>query len=283
MKFAYALFDDGPDVVARMDDAQPWHHLDITNDMFDVLQTPRLEIEAAYRRGPEVKDTNLRFLAPITKPSKIICIGLNYMDHCREQNIKPPEKPVIFAKFTSSVTGPNSVIQWDPTLTSRVDYEAELAVVIGQEARNVSQDKALAHVFGYTCANDVSARDLQFGDGQWIRGKSLDTFCPLGPVIVTADEITDPNKLAIRCEVNGQTLQNSNTSEMIFDVKYLISYASRAFTLYPGDLLLTGTPAGVGEFRDPKISLHNGDTVVVELERIGRLENTCREVTVPVA
>ncbi len=279
MRFAYALFESGPDVVAKLDDTEPWRDLDLANDMFDVLHGGRLEVEAAYRRGQPVADQNLRLLAPLSRPGKIVAIGLNYMDHCREQNIKPPEKPLIFAKFTSSITGPNSVIQWDPALASRVDYEAELAVIIGQEARNVSQEKALLHVFGYTCANDVSARDLQFADGQWTRGKSLDTFCPLGPVVVTADEIGDPNKLAIRCEVNGKTLQNSNTSEMIFDVKQLIAYASRAFTLYPGDIILTGTPAGVGEFRDPKISLHNGDTVAVEIERIGRLENTCREVT----
>jgi 2-keto-4-pentenoate hydratase/2-oxohepta-3-ene-1,7-dioic acid hydratase in catechol pathway len=279
MKFAYALFESGPDVVARLEDAEPWRHLDLANDMADVLHAERLEIEAAYRRGQALTDTNLRFLAPVMRPGKIVAIGLNYMDHCREQNIQPPDKPLIFAKFTSSITGPNTPIQWDPALTARVDFEAELAVIIGQEARNVSPEKALLHVFGYTCANDVSARDLQFADGQWTRGKSLDTFCPLGPVVVTADEITEPNKLAIRCEVNGTALQNSNTSEMIFDVKQIISYASRAFTLHPGDIILTGTPAGVGEFRNPKISLHDGDTVVVEIERIGRLENTCREVT----
>src|SRR5262245_13076784 len=176
MKFAYALFESGPDVVARLDDAEPWRHLDLANDMADVLHAERLELEAAYRRGQVVADTNLRYLAPVMRPGKIVAIGLNYMDPCREPKIQPPEKPLIFAKFTSSITGPNTPIQWDPALTSRVDFEAELAVIIGQEARNVSPEKALLHVFGYTCANDVSARDLQFADGQWTRGKSLDTF-----------------------------------------------------------------------------------------------------------
>jgi 2-keto-4-pentenoate hydratase/2-oxohepta-3-ene-1,7-dioic acid hydratase in catechol pathway len=281
MRFAHALFDTGPSIIARMDDGEPWRHLDLANDMFDVLHAERLEVEAAYRRGQAVEGEDLRFLAPLTRPGKIIAIGRNYMDHVREQNAPMPDKPIIFAKYSSSITGPNTVIQWDPALTTRVDYEAELAVIIGHEARNVGEEKALLHVFGYTCANDVTARDLQHGDGQWTRSKSLDTFGPLGPVIVTTDEMADPQKLKIRCELNGKTMQDSSTAEMIFDVKFLVSYASRAFTLYPGDIILTGTPAGVGDFRDPRISLHDGDSVVVEIERIGRLENICREVAAP--
>jgi 5-carboxymethyl-2-hydroxymuconate isomerase len=160
-------------------------------------------------------------------------------------------------------------------LTQQVDFEAELAVVIGKTARHVSEADALDAVFGYTAANDVSARDLQFGDGQWVRAKSLDTFCPLGPVLVTADEIPDPQDLAIRCELNGQVVQESTTHEMIFGVAALVSFCSQAFTLEPGDVILTGTPHGTGAFRDPKLFMQNGDTVAVEIERIGRLVNPC--------
>jgi 2-keto-4-pentenoate hydratase/2-oxohepta-3-ene-1,7-dioic acid hydratase in catechol pathway len=279
MKFANVLYNEGRVIVARSDDSEPWRQLDIANDMIDVITSSRVDIEESFRRGEVIEDDNLLFLAPIQRPGKIVCIGQNYWDHVREQNAKVPEKPIIFAKFPSTIVGPNSVIKWDPALTAQVDYEAELAVIIGQEARNVSAESALRHVFGYTCANDVSARDLQFGDGQWVRGKSLDTFCPLGPVIADTDVITDPQNVGIRCEVNGTVLQDSNTKEMIFDVRTIISYASRAFTLNPGDIILTGTPAGVGVFRDPKILLKDGDSVVVELEHIGRLENTCREAS----
>lgn len=155
--------------------------------------------------------SQVRVLAPLPKPGKIVCIGLNYKDHCREQNIKEPERPLVFAKFPNAVTGPYEPIEWDPTLTDQVDYEVELGVVIGKTARRVTQEKALDYVFGYTAANDVSARDLQFSDSQWVRGKSLDSFCPFGPVIVTADEIPDPQALALRTIVNGKVLQDSNT------------------------------------------------------------------------
>jgi 2-keto-4-pentenoate hydratase/2-oxohepta-3-ene-1,7-dioic acid hydratase in catechol pathway len=219
--------------------------------------------------------SQVRVLAPLPNPGKIVCIGLNYMDHCREQNIKVPERPVVFAKFSNTVTGPYDSIEWDPALTDQVDYEVELGVVIGKTARRVTQEKALDYVFGYTTANDVSARDIQFSDSQWVRGKSLDSFCPFGPVIVTADEIPDPQKLALRTTVNGQVLQDSNTAEMIFSVRELISFLSQAFTLEPGDLILTGTPNGVGVFRKPQIFLRDGDQVTVEVERIGKLENPC--------
>jgi 2-keto-4-pentenoate hydratase/2-oxohepta-3-ene-1,7-dioic acid hydratase in catechol pathway len=212
-------------------------------------------------------------LAPLPVPGKIIGIGLNYMDHCREQNVKVPERPLVFAKFASAVCGPYDAIAWDPALTNQVDYEGELGVVIGRTARRVPQEIALDYVFGYTVANDVSARDLQFSDRQWVRSKSLDTFCPFGPTIVTADEIPNPQKLALRTKVNGKVLQDSNTSEMIFGVQELIAYLSHSFTLEPGDLILTGTPAGVGVFRNPKIFLQNRDLVEVEIEGIGKIEN----------
>ncbi len=218
----------------------------------------------------------VKILAPILNPQKIVAIGLNYMDHCREQKVDPPQSPIIFAKFPTSIIGPGETICWDPTLTHQVDFEAELAVVIGRTARHVSQAEAMDYVAGYTICNDVSARDLQFGDRQWVRGKSLDTFCPLGPYLVTKDEIADPQKLAIRCTVNGQVMQNSNTSEMIFGVRYLIEYLSRAFTLLPGDVITTGTPDGVGVFRSPPLFLKDGDTVTMEIEGLGQLSNLCR-------
>jgi 2-keto-4-pentenoate hydratase/2-oxohepta-3-ene-1,7-dioic acid hydratase in catechol pathway len=221
----------------------------------------------------------VKLLAPLPDPPKIVAIGLNYMDHCREQNVPVPDRPLVFTKFSSSIIGPGDDIVWDPALTQQVDYEAELGVVIGRRARRVSVEQALDCVFGYTIVNDISARDLQFPDKQWVRGKSLDTFCPLGPVIVTAGEIPDPQALAIKCQVNGRYLQNSSTSEMIFGVRELIASLSRSFTFEPGDLIATGTPAGVGVFRKPPVFLQNGDTVIVEIEGIGRLENRARTMT----
>jgi 2-keto-4-pentenoate hydratase/2-oxohepta-3-ene-1,7-dioic acid hydratase in catechol pathway len=214
-------------------------------------------------------------LAPLGRPGKIVAVGKNYAEHARETKAEPPQSPILFAKFPTTLNNPDAPVRWSAALTQKVDYEAELAVVIGRTARRVSPDDALGYVFGYTCANDVSARDLQFADGQWVRGKSLDSFCPMGPVLVTADEIPDPQTLAIRCELNGQTMQESNTREMIFGVAFLVSFCSQAFTLEPGDVILTGTPGGVGHFHEPPIYLKHGDSVVVEIEGIGRLENSC--------
>jgi 2-keto-4-pentenoate hydratase/2-oxohepta-3-ene-1,7-dioic acid hydratase in catechol pathway len=215
-------------------------------------------------------------LAPVPRPGKVVAIGRNYKDHAAESGSEPPPAPLIFAKWPSSVIGPGEEIRWDPALTAEVDYEAELGVVIGRTARRVAEADALAYVLGYTCIDDVSARDLQFGDGQWVRGKSLDTFCPMGPVLVTTDEIPDPQALAIACHVNGNTLQQASTADMYFGVATIVSHCSQAFTLEPGDVIATGTPAGVGIFRDPPILLGDGDEVVVEIEGIGRLVNTCR-------
>jgi 2-keto-4-pentenoate hydratase/2-oxohepta-3-ene-1,7-dioic acid hydratase in catechol pathway len=214
--------------------------------------------------------------APLRQPGKIVAIGQNYMDHCRECNAPIPTRPIVFTKFTTSINSPTGEIAWRTDLTTEVDWEVEMGVVIGKQARRVSQKEALDHVFGYTVVNDVSARDLQGGDGQWVRGKSLDTFCPMGPVIVTADEIPDPQALELRCLVNGTPVQDSNTSEMIFNVRYLISFLSHAFTLLPGDVILSGTPYGIGAARDPQIFLHDGDVLESEVERIGRLRNVCR-------
>jgi 2,4-didehydro-3-deoxy-L-rhamnonate hydrolase len=219
----------------------------------------------------------VEWLAPLPRPGKVIAVGRNYREHVTEGGSRVPDTPILFAKFSTSVIGPGADIVWDPELASAVDLEAELAVVIGRRARGVSPEEALGFVLGYTCLNDVTARDLQAADKQWVRSKSLDTFCPMGPVLVTADEIPDPGDLRIRSFLNGAPMQDSTTRELIFDVPHLISFCSRAFTLEPGDVIATGTPAGVGIYRDPPVLLKDGDEVVVEVERIGRLVNRCRE------
>jgi 5-carboxymethyl-2-hydroxymuconate isomerase len=219
----------------------------------------------------EVPD-DARLLAPVV-PGKVVAVGQNYMDHIREQGAKPPGIPVLFPKFATCVIGPGEPIRWPATLTERVDYEGELAVVIGRRASRVRQADALDVVLGYTNANDVSARDLQVGDGQWLRGKALDTFLPLGPAIVTPDEVGDPQDLAVRTRVNGETLQDSSTREMVFSVAELIAFITEGITLEPGDVVLTGTPHGVGVFRDPPRFLAPGDVVEVEVGNLGVLSN----------
>src|SRR5690242_19326174 len=212
-------------------------------------------------------------LAAPLQPGKIVAIGLNYLDHIRESNLPRPPQPLVFAKFPSSVTGPGDPIVIDAGLTRQVDWEVELGVVVGRRMRHVDIGTALDHVFGYTVCNDVSARDVQFSESQWTRGKSFDTFCPLGPVVVTADEIPDPQALALRTRVNGEVMQDSSTAEMLFGVAELLAFCSRSFTLEPGDLLLTGTPWGCGYFMDPPRALQLGDVVECEVERIGVLHN----------
>lgn len=216
-------------------------------------------------------------LAPVVpRPGKIVAVGLNYRAHAEEVGAAAPERPLLFAKFSSSVLAHGADIRWDPALTGQVDYEAELGVVIGRRARNVDPAGALDHVLGYTCINDVSARDLQAADGQWVRAKSLDTFCPIGPVLVTTDEIPDPQALAISCAVNGEVLQQASTGDMFFSVRELIAFCSRSFTLEPGDVIATGTPSGIGLTRTPPRFLGDGDEVVVTIEGIGSLVNRCR-------
>lgn len=220
-----------------------------------------------------LRQSEVRFLSPILKPSKIIAIGLNYMDHCRETGTRPPEDPIVFTKFPNAIIGTGEHIRWKNGVTSKVDYEAELGVIIGKRGREISAEKAFDHIVGYTALNDVSARDIQLGDGQWVRGKSLDTFCPIGPVIVTKDEIPDPHNLKIQCIVNEQKMQDSSTSEMIFKIPRLVEFISRTITLEAGDIIATGTPHGVGMGRKPEKYLQHGDTVKVVIEKIGILEN----------
>lgn len=219
---------------------------------------------------------DLELTAPIPRPGKILAAGVNYRSHGEEQNREPPDHPVMFAKMPTAVVGHGAEIRWSSSLTQAVDFEAELAVVIGRICRRVSPADALHYVAGYTCLNDVSARDLQYTDKQFVRAKSLDTFCPIGPWLVTADEVPDPQALPIRCLVNGDVMQQASTADMIFSVAELVSFCSQAMTLEPGDVVATGTPAGVGWFREPKVLLKDGDEVVVEIDGIGRLVNTCR-------
>jgi 2-keto-4-pentenoate hydratase/2-oxohepta-3-ene-1,7-dioic acid hydratase in catechol pathway len=229
-----------------------------------------------YERAIPLAEAKLH--APLI-PGKIIAIGRNYAEHAKETGSALPDKPLIFAKFPSSVIGPGDAITWRESITTQVDWEVELAVIIGQRAREVSEEDALNYVYGYTVANDVTARDLQQKlDTQWTRGKSLDTFCPLGPYIVTRDEIADPQNLAVKTTVNGEVMQDSNTSNMIFNVKHLISYSSRMFTLEPGDIILTGTPDGVGMGRKPPVFLKDGDTVTVSVEGVGEISNPCKVI-----
>jgi 5-carboxymethyl-2-hydroxymuconate isomerase len=215
-------------------------------------------------------------LAPIV-PTKVVAIGLNYQDHIEESGMEAPERPLVFAKFTTSVIGPAETIVIDRAVTNRVDWEVELGVVIARPMRRVAEDVALDHVAGYTAANDVSARDVQFGDGQWVRGKSLDTFCPLGPCLVTPDEFGDPQAKGLWTRVNGETMQASSTSKMLFGVAQLLAFCSNSFTLDPGDVVLTGTPWGCGEFMTPVRSLKDGDIVETEVEGIGTIVSPVRE------
>ena len=216
--------------------------------------------------------SEVKILPPIAKPDKIICVGLNYFDHCKETGMEPPESPVIFSKYSNAIAGHNDAIEI-PINSTAVDFEAELAFVIGREAKHVSEEEANDYIFGYTIMNDISARDLQFQDGQWSRGKTADTFAPFGPVVVTHDEVGDPHNLAISLELNGEIMQDSNTSNLIFTVPKIISFLSQSMTLMPGDLIATGTPPGVGMGRNPKIWLKNGDRMNVSIERIGTLSN----------
>lgn len=269
--------------VVRLGEAADAAGIRLPNDLCGVLgewgwrEKADLALTHALETGVGLYDrADLTQREPITDPQKVVCVGLNYADHADEGGFDAPDEPVLFSKFPQSIVGPDEPVEWDPELTSAVDYEAELVAVIGQRARNVTEEEALDHVAGYTVGNDVSARDLQMADEQWVRGKSLDTFAPLGPDLVTPEDIDDIGDLDIWAEVNGERLQESNTRYLIFDIAELVSFCSRAFTLEPGDLIYTGTPDGVGYFREPQVLLDEGDTVTVGVEGVGELTNTCR-------
>ncbi|MFB3905374.1 MAG: fumarylacetoacetate hydrolase family protein [Acidobacteriota bacterium] len=216
--------------------------------------------------------SRVQFAPPIPNAGKIIAIGLNYRDHAAEQKAPLPKAPLIFAKFPTALIGHEEDIQL-PAISQKVDVEAELCVVIGRTGRGFTESEARAAIAGYMVGNDVSARDLQFSDRQWVRGKSCDTFAPCGPFLVTPDEVDDPHALDIKLELNGRVQQSSNTREMVFNSFALVAYISQAITLETGDLIYTGTPAGVGVFRDPPVFLKPGDVVEVSIEKIGTLRN----------
>ena len=232
----------------------------------------------AKEKGWLIASRDAYWFAPVPRPGKLICIGLNYKDHAAESKMAIPEKPVVFSKFSTSVIAPGEPVVLPPQ-SKQVDYEAELAVVIGRRAKNVSADRAYDYVLGYTAINDVSARDFQFADGQWQRGKSCDTFAPMGQTIITTDAIPDPHKLSIKLVLNGQTMQDSNTDQLIFGVPRLIEFLSETITLEPGDVIATGTPAGVGFARNPPVFLKAGDQMEVLIEGMGGLGNPVVEET----
>lgn len=222
--------------------------------------------------------SDVKLEAPF-RPGKIIAIGLNYADHAAETGAQIPERPLVFAKFPSSILGSGDPITFSKAITNEVDWEVELAVIIGKRARHVAKADAFRHIYGYSVANDVSARDLQKRiDAQWTRGKSLDTFCPFGPVVVTLDEVSDPQNLNLKTTVNGEVVQQGNTKNMIFDVATLVEYLSQNFTLEPGDIILTGTPPGVGAAMNPPRFLQDGDVVSCSIEGIGELTNPVQVV-----
>lgn len=228
----------------------------------------------AIARGDALDPTGCHLVAPVPNPQKVICIGLNYADHAAESGAAVPAEPVVFNKFPTALRGHMEPIEL-PSISSKVDYEAELVVVIGRGGRNIAREAAMEHVVGFCCGHDVSARDWQLESpgGQWLMGKTFDSFAPVGPELVTRDEVSDPSQLDISLRLNGETMQHSNTRQLIFDIPQLIAHLSKVCTLSPGDLLFTGTPPGVGMARKPPIFLQDGDMVEIEIERIGTLRN----------
>ena len=223
--------------------------------------------------GPSVPRSEVELLAPVPRPGKFLCIGLNYRDHAAESGMDVPKEPVVFNKFATSVLAHDAAVQI-PVGADKLDYEAELAFVIGRRARNVSVEEAGEYILGYTCVNDISERGWQFSDGQWARAKGSDGFGPMGPAIVTGDALSDPGDLGIRLRLNGETMQDSRTDQLVFGIPALVAFLSRHFTLEPGDVIATGTPPGVGFARKPPIYLKSGDVMEVEIDGVGLLRNT---------
>jgi len=246
----------------------PWFQK--SREIYESLVHDSGRLTQAVEKNWLTRRSEAYWLAPVPRPGKLICIGLNYRDHAAESNMPIPERPVVFSKFATAVIAPGEPVVLPPA-SQQVDYEAELAVVIGRRAKNVSANRALEYVLGYTAFNDVSARDFQFADGQWQRGKSCDTFAPMGPTIVTADVIPDPHKLSIKLTLNGRTMQDSNTDQLIFGVPELIEFLSQTITLEPGDVIATGTPPGVGFARKPPVFLRPGDVMEVDIDSVGKL------------
>jgi acylpyruvate hydrolase len=259
-------------------------------DMIGLLRGGELSLRAAQEAAAFVREQltasdnspglegivyameRVSLLPPVLHPSKVICLGLNYRAHAAEAGMAVPEYPVLFHKVAGSLIGHNQPIVV-PRISSKIDYEGELAIIIGRRGKYIAEDEALFYVAGYTVANDVSARDLQFRTSQWTTGKMLDTFGPLGPALVTRDEVADPNALSIKTTLNGQVMQDGNTADMIFRVPFIVSYISEIVTLEPGDVILTGTPPGIGNTRTPQVFMKPGDIITVEIEGLGKLAN----------
>jgi 2-keto-4-pentenoate hydratase/2-oxohepta-3-ene-1,7-dioic acid hydratase in catechol pathway len=258
------------DRIAWLDMDGPW--FGAARDTYDRLVADPSFVERAAAEGWLVERDGASILAPVPRPGKIVCIGLNYRDHAAELKMAVPERPIVFSKFTTAVIAPHDPIVIPPE-SAKVDYEAELAVIVGRRAKRVSSARAIDYVLGYTVFNDVTARDFQSVDGQWQRSKSCDTFAPMGPAIVDAAAVRDPHALGIRLTVNGTTMQESNTDQLIFGVSELIEFVSATVTLEPGDVIATGTPPGVGAGRTPPVFLRPGDVVEVEIDGVGRLTN----------
>jgi acylpyruvate hydrolase len=275
--YALALRQNGDDDELAVAD------LRVPGDLLGLLRGGRASLAAARRalrfvEGQAAADgvcyplSEVELWAPVGRPGKVVCVGLNYRSHLAEIGDPVPEYPILFHKAATSIIGHREAIVL-PRVSRQVDYEGELAVVIGRRAKSVAERDALAHVAGYTCANDVSAHDLEFRTSQWASGKMLDTFCPLGPVLLTADEVPDPSALRLRTTLNGRTVQDAWTSDMVFSVPSLVRYVSSLATLEPGDLILTGTPAGIGCNHTPQVFLQPGDSVSVTIDGIGTLTN----------
>lgn len=265
--------------------ANPLHWFDMDQQWFqqarataETLVRDDQAFAQAKEKGWLVPGSDAYWFAPVPRPGKLIGIGLNYRDHAAAAKMALPDKPALFSKFSSAVIAPGEPVVL-PRISKQVDYEAELAVVIGRRAKNVSADRAYDYVLGYTALNDVTARDFQFGDAQWQRGKSCDTFAPMGQTIVTTDQIPDPHKLSIKLILNGETRQDSNTDQLIFGVPRLIEFLSQTITLEPGDVIATGTPAGTGFTRNPPVFLKAGDEMEVLIEGMGGLGNPVIEET----
>jgi 2-keto-4-pentenoate hydratase/2-oxohepta-3-ene-1,7-dioic acid hydratase in catechol pathway len=279
--FSSALADGPPG--RRLGVERPDGILDLTDELGSdlgavlagadpVAMLTDAEAEAAYEGRAHLPSAEVRPLAPLAHPGKIVCVGLNYHDHCREQGAELPAYPMLSAKYANAITDPGLPVV-RPRTTEMLDLECELAIVIGWRASRVSVGRAMDHVFGFTIMNDVTARDLQREDRQWLRAKGSDGFAPMGPAVVTRDEVEDPQALAIRSTVNGETWQDSSTADMIFDFPTLLAYITRSITLEPGDIVATGTPAGVGHYHDPPRYLAAGDVMACEIAGIGTLEN----------
>jgi len=272
-----ATLKDGYSIVVSKSGIIPFSKLGFAGSMRELIEAGEAEWKKLEDSIKGIKKdiilSHRTLDAPLRNPSKIVAIGLNYFDHAKESKMEIPKSPLVFAKFNNSITGPTDPIIIPLKITQQVDYEAELGVIIGKKAKNIEKEEALDYVFGYTILNDVSARDIQFSDKQWVRSKSLDTFCPMGPVIVTKDEIPDPQNLELGCSINGVTLQQDNTKNMTFSVAELISQLSHSFTFEPGDIIATGTPRGVGFSRTPPVFLKSGDVICTWIKGIGEIIN----------